>query len=67
MSPESEQKLAKIYEVLMGDPINGKLGYFHTHNQIMEDMYGKGADGVELKGKKNTVLIRISTLEENSR
>ena len=42
MSPESEQKLAKIYEVLMGDPINGKLGYFHTHNQIMEDMYGKG-------------------------
>ena len=67
MTPEGEKKLDKIYEVLMGDPLTGKAGYFHTHNRIVEDLYGEKPDGTLIDGKKNTLFRRVSRLEETGK
>jgi hypothetical protein len=67
MTPRSEKQIDEIYEVLMGDPIKGIPGLFHRHNRIVEDLYGIGMDGKEIEGKKNTISLRISNLENNQK
>ena len=66
MKSDSE-KISDIHELLLGDPTEGKLGLIHHHNRMFEDLYGVGSDGKEIESKKNTVLIRLSAVEDNQK
>jgi hypothetical protein len=63
----SDEKISKIYDAMMGDPEKGISGMFAQHHQVMEDLYGVGAGGLPIDGKKNFLLKRISKLEENQK
>lgn len=53
-----------IKDALVGDPLTGRVGIVPQHNQMMEDVYGKDPHGVEIESKKNTLLLRVSDLED---
>ena len=58
------EKIDQIHEVLLGNAIKGKLGLIHHHDQMYEDLYGVRPDGTEPRSKKNTILARISKIED---
>lgn len=53
-----------IKDALVGDPLTGRVGIVPQHNQMMEDVYGKNPHGNEIESKKNTLLLRVSKLED---
>ena len=61
------EKLTAIHEVLLGDPTRGRLGLIHHHNQVMIDLYGIDPNGEEIDSKKNTILLRLSSVEDRQK
>lgn len=53
-----------IKAALIGDPLTGRVGIVPQHNRMMEDVYGLDSHGVEMESKKNTLLLRVSELED---
>lgn len=70
MNPEHPEvrKLIKdvgeIKAALLGDALTGKLGLMNNHDKIMLDMYGIDPTGAEVRSKKNTLLKRLSSVED---
>jgi hypothetical protein len=73
MTPQQPEFIAlvesvkRIEQALLGDGFTGRKGIIHYHDQTIEDLYGIDSDGKPIKGKSNTVLNRISDLEDNQK
>lgn len=70
MTPENpafvqlSKSVEEIRSALLGDDMNGRKGIIHFHDLMREDLYGLGTDGRAIEGKKNTLLLRVSDLED---
>jgi len=73
MSPQQPEfvalnrKVDEIHEALIGDPFRGKIGIVNRQNLMMQDLYGLSPDGSPIDGKENTVLKRLSGVEDNQK
>lgn len=61
------QKVNEIHDALIGDPMKGRSGIVSRQNAILLDLYGIGPDGNPIEGKENTVLKRLSGIEDNQK
>jgi len=59
--------VAEIKSALIGDPMKGKNGFIHQHNQLVEDFYGLDSNGNPIEGKTNTFASRVSNLEDKQK
>lgn len=57
----------EIRSALLGDAFTGRKGIIHFHDLLTQDVYGVGSDGRPIEGKSNTLLSRISALEDNQK
>jgi hypothetical protein len=59
------KKVDDIHLAMVGDELKGIKGVVSWNNKMKEDLYGVDANGEEMESKKNTVLIRLSDLEDS--
>lgn len=70
MTPENpafvklSESVEQIRSALLGNDMEGRKGIIHFHDLMREDLYGLGSDGKAIEGKKNTLLLRVSDLED---
>lgn len=57
----------RIEAALLGDAMQGRKGIIHFHDQMAEDLYGVGPDGKPIEGKSNTLLNRMSDMEDKQK
>jgi hypothetical protein len=73
MSPQQPEFVAlaknveEIRAALIGDPLEGRNGIIHYHQKMVDDLYGLDPEGRPIEGKTNTVLMRLSSLEEKQK
>jgi hypothetical protein len=58
------KKVEEIHTALIGDPLNGRNGMMHYYGKTIEDLYGVDPAGDPIEGKRNTVMERLSNLED---
>lgn len=69
ISDEQAKNLCKdvkeMRDAMFGDASTGKKGFFTIVGQMNEDLYGINISGQEITAKKNTLLSRVSKVEDN--
>jgi hypothetical protein len=55
----------EMREAMLGNPLTGKKGFVTIVGQVNEDLYGINLSGQEIASKKNTLLTRVSKVEDN--
>lgn len=61
------ESVEEIRAALLGDAMNGRRGIIHYHDQMAEDLYGVDSHGKPIEGKHNTVLLRLSEVEDKQK
>ena len=59
--------IAEIKYALLGNALSGRKGIIHYHDLLVEDMYAIGSDGQPIEGKKNTIPLRVSAIEDRQK
>lgn len=58
------ESVEEIRKALLGDDFGGRKGIIHYHDLMVEDLYAIDSNGKSIEGKKNTLLLRVSDLED---
>lgn len=58
---------AEMKSALCGDALTGKIGYLGQTHKMMEDLYGLDSHGEPIESKKNTLLLRMSDVEDRNK
>jgi hypothetical protein len=61
------ESVERIELALLGDAMEGRKGIIHWNDQMKEDLYAIGPDGNPIEGKSNTLLNRVSNMEEKQK
>lgn len=56
-----------IKDAMVGDELSGRVGIVPWHNRMKEDLYGVDTHGNEIESKKNTLLLRVSDIEDTQK
>lgn len=61
------RSVEEIRTALLGNAMEGRKGIIHFHDKMAEDLYGVGSDGEPIEGKSNTLMSRMSNMEDRQK